>query len=265
MQKVHLVIIDGQNDFCDPDGALFVPGAKEDMERLTSFINRTEKKLFNISLTLDSHHLIDIAHPSFWRSESNGQSPNPFTIITPADVESGKWTTAQPSFYKRSLEYVRQLEKNGRYPLCVWPPHCLIASWGHNVYPSVHDAVTRWESENFAIAQYITKGSNYLTEHYSALRADVPDASDPATQINTEFIRTLVESDFVVIAGEASSHCVLNTVKDMIEAEPSMASKIVLLKDAMSPVSSFEKLADDFFSEMLSKGVKISTTTEFLN
>ena len=263
MQKVHLVIIDPQNDFVDPKGSLCVPGAKEDMERLSSFIERCGKKLYDISVTLDSHHKVDIAHSIFWR-DSAGQHPSPFSIITKDDVLSGKWTTTQPSFYKRALEYVTKLEENARYPLCIWPDHCLIGSWGNSVYSPLFNSLLKWEDQ-FAMVNYVTKGSNMWTEHYSALKADVPDPSDPSTQINTDFIKTLEEADFVVIAGEASSHCVANTVRDIADsAGDAFVSKMVLLKDAMSPVSGFEKLEEDFIQEMTSRGMKISTTTEFL-
>ena len=66
MQSVHLLVIDPQHDFCDPDGALFVPGADEDVERLTLFVDRVRDKLEMIHVTLDCHHFIDIAHPIFW-------------------------------------------------------------------------------------------------------------------------------------------------------------------------------------------------------
>jgi len=35
-----LFIIDPQVDFCSPDGALYVPGADKDMERLADFISK---------------------------------------------------------------------------------------------------------------------------------------------------------------------------------------------------------------------------------
>lgn len=262
MRKIHLVVIDGQNDFVDPKGSLSVPGAKEDMDRLVKFIQRGGTNLTSISLTLDSHHLIDIAHPSMWVNE-NGVAPKPFTIITKEDVSLGNWTTSLPSFNMRALEYVTQLENNGKFPLCIWPPHCLIGSWGNNIYPPLFEAILEWENHNFAIAQYISKGSNHLTEHYSALRADVPDPLDSSTQINMEFIKNLEDSDLVIISGEASSHCVANTIRDLLEFSPSMSSKVVLLKDAMSPVPGFEKFADDFFLEMADKGVMQITSTDF--
>ena len=38
MRKNALLLIDVQNDFCDPNGALFVPGAEEDSKRTAEFI-----------------------------------------------------------------------------------------------------------------------------------------------------------------------------------------------------------------------------------
>lgn len=261
--KIHLVIIDPQNDFTHPEGALSVPGAQEDMARLKTFVNTYGDRLHDISVTLDSHHRVDIAHNIMWKNEK-GERPQPFTIITKDDVESGRWTTAIPSFHKRALEYVTKLEENGRYPLCIWPDHCLIGSWGHNVDPQLFESLLRWE-DNFAMVNYVTKGSNMWTEHYSALKADVPDPADQSTQINTGFVRALEDSDYIVIAGEASSHCVANTVRDIADAlGEEYVSKMVILKDAMSPVPGFENLEEDFFKEMSQKGMKITTTTEFL-
>lgn len=262
--KIHLVIIDPQNDFCDPKGALYVPGADKDMSRLASFVKRCGTKLYDISVTLDSHHKVDIAHQIMWK-DASGNRPSPFTIITKEDVESGKWSPTQPSYYKRVLEYVTKLEENGRYPLCIWPDHCLIGSWGHSVYPELYESLLGWEDQ-FAAVNYVTKGSNMWTEHYSALKADVPDPSDPSTQINTDFIKALEESDYLVIAGEASSHCVANSVRDIADSlGDQFVSKMVLLKDAMSPVTGFENFEEDFINEMTQRGMKISTTTEFLS
>jgi nicotinamidase-related amidase len=264
MKKIHLLIIDPQQDFCDPSGALFVSGADEDMKRLANMVRRLKDKLEDIHVTLDSHRLVDVAHPIFWK-DASGAHPAPFTIITAADVESGRWTTTQPSLYKRMVDYVKSLEANGRYPLCIWPPHCLIGSKGHNVVPELWDALQEWEKD-FAIVDYVTKGSNLFTEHYSAVQADVPDPSDPSTQINTALIQTLMQADYVLIAGEAGSHCVANTVRDIANnfGDDSFVQKLVLLTDAVSPVSGFEGLQDDFIKEMTARGMQQSTTVDFL-
>ncbi|MBM3457556.1 MAG: hypothetical protein FJX77_03350 [Armatimonadetes bacterium] len=264
-QKVHLVIIDPQVDFCDPNGALYVRGAEQDMRRLAAMVSRLAGKLDDIHVTLDSHRLIDVAHPVFWK-DSTGNHPAPFTIITAGEVETGKWTPVLPGLFRRMLEYVRGLDQNGRYPLCIWPPHCLIGSPGHCVLPELRLALQDWETRRFALVDYVTKGSNPFTEHYSAICADVPDPADPGTQLNTRFIQTLMEADLVVIAGEAGSHCLANTVRDVARSfgDDSYVRRLVLLEDATSPVPGFEAFQTDFVREMTSRGMQLSNTRDFL-
>jgi nicotinamidase/pyrazinamidase len=63
-KKIHLIVIDPQNDFCDAkNGSLYVKGADKDMERLSAMVNRIPEKLYDITTTLDSHHTIHVAHP----------------------------------------------------------------------------------------------------------------------------------------------------------------------------------------------------------
>jgi nicotinamidase/pyrazinamidase len=264
-KKIDLVIIDPQIDFCEQGGALFVPGADSDMQRLAAMIRRTGKKLNDIHVTLDSHHAFDIAHPIFWK-DSSGKNPAPFTQITTADISGGKYTTSLPGLSSKGEQYVQSLEKGGRYPLVIWPYHCLIGSRGHGVFPELYQVLLEWELSEMAQVDYVTKGSNIYTEHYSAVMADVPDPGDPSTQLNTRLIQTLEEADQIVFAGEAGSHCLANTVRDIANnfSNQKLIEKIVLLTDATSPVTGFEKLQDDFIREMKGRGMKTATTIDFL-
>lgn len=266
MKNIHLVAIDCQRDFCLPNGALFVQGANEDMTRLGNMINRLGKKISDMSFTFDSHHYIHIAHPIFW-VDKKGNHPNPFTLINVEDVENGTWHTTKPSLQRYGLEYVRTLKKNGRYVLCIWPPHCIIGTEGQALHPAIESAIKSWAEKNFGYPNFVTKGSNILTEHYSAVIADVPDANDPSTQLNTQFIQTVNEAEIVLFAGEASSHCVRNTLTDMVNnfADDSLVKKIVYLKDACSPVPGFESMEKDFLDEMTKRGMQVSTTKEILS
>jgi len=65
------------------------------------------------------------------------------------------------------------------------------------------------------MVDYVTKGSNFWTEHYSAVQADVPDTEDPGTMLNTNLIELLEETDVLALSGQALSHCVANTVIDI--------------------------------------------------
>ena len=139
----------------------------------------------------------------------------------------------------------------------VWPIHCEIGSWGHNVHADVRAAYSRWEELQMRIVTKVFKGMNPWTEHYSAVLAEVPDADDPDTQLNQKLIDRLDRSDMILIAGEASSHCVKATTEHIVAALGSgKLQKMVLITDCMSPVSGFEGQHASFLAEMESKGVK---------
>jgi len=260
--KLEFLIIDPQNDFCDPNGSLFVPGADADIERLALMMQRLSNKITDVHVTLDTHHLIDIAHPIFWIN-SEGNNPDPFTIIEVGDLKNGVWRTVNPQFQKRAAEYIEKLAQNGRYPLCIWPPHCLIGSSGHNVHPTLYKELLEWE-KTFAMVDYVTKGSNFWTEHYSAVQADVPDPNDPDTMLNTRLIETLERADIILLAGEARSHCLANTVKDIANNfGVDNIKKMVFLSDATSDVPGFENLGEAFVDDMVKRGMQISTTVDF--
>ena len=270
--KIHLVVIDPQNDFCDiPKATLPVTGANEDMKRLAKFVDRVGSKLEDIHVTLDSHRLIDIAHPAFWMNQQ-GVQPNPLiTLISASDIEAGIWTTRNPSFRNRALNYAKTLEAGGLYKICIWPPHCLIGTWGHNVHSDLNDALQRWSDKQFAMVDYVTKGSNPWTEHYGALMAEVPDPNDPGTALNTGFLQILADADMVVIAGEASSHCVLTTVNQIVNnIGQEHLKKFNLLRDCMSPVGAilngpnFPQIAEDWLKDMGKLGMKVTNSIDFL-
>lgn len=265
LNKIHLLLIDPQVDFADPTGALFVDGAVGDMERAAQMIGRLGGRLDDIHVTLDQHHRLDVAHPPMWKG-SDGKAPAPFTIISAADIENGVWTPVVPSLTRRMLEYAKALETGGRYPLCIWPLHCLIGSHGAAIVQPVMDALNAWTDNNNAIVDFVSKGSNIYTEHYSGVMAEVPDPDDATTQLNTRLIQTLEEADMVLIAGEAGSHCLANTIRDVANnfSDDSVIAKLCLLEDATSPVAGFENLQADFISEMTARGMKVSTTSEVL-
>ena len=161
------------------------------------------------------------------------------------------------------------MEESGRYPLCIWPPHCLIASEGNNVIPVLFDALSEWENDSRNNVNYISKGSNILTEHYSAVKAEVIDPSDPSTQINTRFIQTLIDSDKILTLGEAGSHCWKFTMEDLLSefSDNTCVKKMVILEDGISPVISpfvdFPAIQSQFITDMKNQGMQVAKTTDF--
>lgn len=285
-----LLLIDPQNDFCDLPAAasgaaagtpaLPVAGADADMRRVADLIERGGTGLDDIVITLDSHHRVDIAHPTFWRT-GDGGAVAPFTAITAAQVRAGEFVPAvavqgqegggpaDATVLPRVLAYLDALEAQGRYRLMVWPVHCEIGSWGHNVHSAVRTAYNRWEDRRLRQVLKVTKGDNPWTEHYSALQAEVPDADDAATWLNRSLLARLDAFDTIWVAGEASSHCVKATVEHLADHLPGLLpsghlGKLVLLTDGMSPVGGFEAQAADFIARMCERGARTATCAQAL-
>lgn len=264
----HLLIIDPQNDFCDlpPDwcapGAapsLPVTGAHADMLRIAALIDGLGATLTDITVTLDSHQHLDIAHPSFWR-RGDGSAVSPFTQISAAEVRAGVFIPRLGGALPRVLAYLDALEAAGRYRHMVWPIHCEIGSWGHGIHAAVRAACNRWEEQQTAWVNMVSKGSNPWTEHYSAMRAEVPLEDDASTQLNNGLMQRLLQSERVLICGEAGSHCVRATTEHIVDNWPrQQLGRLVLLSDCMSPVSGFEAQYEAFVANMASRGVAISS------
>lgn len=266
MRTSVLLIIDGQVDFMDlKDSALPVPGATADMDRVIKFIENNSKHLGAISSTLDSHRSIDISHPSFW-SDKDGNPVAPFTQITYKDLQEGKFTANFDP--KWAFEYVKKLEDQGEFPHFIWPYHCLIGSAGAALYAPLSKALNKWELENGRIVKYVTKGDNPYTEHFGAFRANIEIAKDPKTQFNQSLVKLLMEHDDVYFAGEAKSHCVVNTLRQAVTEVPALASKIVLLEDCMSDVTglpaAFYKHVESIYNDAKAKGVRTAKSTDII-
>ncbi|MBS1210930.1 MAG: cysteine hydrolase superfamily protein [Proteobacteria bacterium] len=278
-RPLHLLIIDPQNDFCDlppeycpPDPllgeraqpALPVPGAHADMLRLAALIDAGRSGLGAISVTLDSHHHLDIAHPTFW-VDADGMDVGAFTQIHAAEVRSGRYRPRLAGSTERVLAYLDALEAAGRYTHMVWPVHCEIGTWGHNIHHDLRLALNRWEEQHLAVVDKITKGSNPWTEHYSAIMAEVPDPNDAATQLNAGLIAQLQAAGRVFIAGEAGSHCVKATTEHIVDHfAPADLHKLVLIEDCMSAVSGFQEDYAGFLDTMRKRGLQTASAAEVL-
>jgi len=92
--------------------------------------------------------------------------------------------------------------------------------------------------------------------------AEVPDPTDPASQLNRELIASLSQADTIYITGEAGSHCVKATTEHI--ADHIDPRKLVLLTDCMSPVSGFETQYLEFAQAMQRRGARLATSAEVL-
>ncbi|HEX6940584.1 MAG TPA: hypothetical protein VF158_14300 [Longimicrobiales bacterium] len=253
--RVHLVLIDLQKDFCLPEGSLFVAGrsgrgAIEDSDRTARFIYRNLGVITDITCTMDTHFPHQIFFPSFWLDPS-GAPPPAHREVTAEDIRSGalrpnpamaQWLADGDYDWlvRQCVYYCEELAKEGRYRLYLWPPHVLLGSDGHALVGVIHEARLFHAFARVAQSHVEVKGATPLTEYYSVIGPEVMTDVDgrPLARRNEDFLRLLAESDAVVIAGQAASHCVRSTIADLLEhTDTALARKVYILRDCMSSVT----------------------------
>lgn len=258
-----LLVIDAQNDFMDiPNSPLAVPGAVKDTERLAKFIkNFNPDKIF---ASQDSHYALDISHPSWWLDHKGHMlSPQGFVPISANDIKEGKFTArVDPN---ASLAYVEALEANGEFTHFIWPEHCLIGTPGHAFLPVFFEAISEWSRKKLDWVNFIVKGTHPFTEHFGIFRANVPN-KDASTQINQGIFDSMNSFDTIYLAGQARTHCVANSLRQIMQIAPNLAPKMVILEDCMSDVpglpQDFYNMVDGIYSNAKSMGVNFAKSTD---
>ncbi len=264
--RVALVLVDMQVDFIHRDGALMVPGALEDCRRLVEWIYRHVGRITKIFLSLDSHYPSQIFFSTWWR-DSAGDHPPPNTVISADEVEAGHWQPLYESEW--SKRYVRLLETRHRKQLMIWPFHTMVGTVGHNLSPSLYEAVCYHAAARRSQPLKLSKGSIPQTEHYSILEPEVKVADHPQGRLNRALLQELDEYNLVYLAGQAKSHCVLETVNSVMRElapRPERIQRLRVLEDGMSsvvvPGIDFDSMADAVFQRHCANGLTFTRTSE---
>lgn len=257
-ERVLFLGIDIQQDFME-NGALGVPGACKDVERITQFIYNNMDKISNIAVSIDTHTPHQIFHPCWWIDE-NGNYPEPYTLITLADLDSGKWKAVINPIASR--DYIEHLEQDRKKTLCIWPYHCIQGTTGNALENQFANMVYFHSVAKKAVVQRLVKGQDPLSEMYGVIRPEY----DTKGFINLEFLNKLEKFDKIIIAGEAKSHCVLESIKQIVEyykSRPEITKKIYILEDCMSSIPGFETITEQAFLEFKQRyQVNIVKSTE---
>lgn len=265
-QRIALLLIDVQVDFVHADGALYVPGAIEDTRRTIEWILQHTPNITTIAASLDSHLPIQIFSPAWWVSP-DGQPPEPYTAISHDDVRTGRWRALyEPAW---SLEYTRQLEEQARKQLMIWPYHTLIGTPGHALTPALYEAIAYHAAARNTQPILLQKGTEPRTEHYSILEPEVKLPDQPAA-FNRAFFDQLKAHDLIYVAGQAKSHCVLETINSLMRTQDrDLIPKLRVLTDAMSsvahPVIDFEQMATQQLDAYAKDGLQLVTTSDPLH
>ncbi len=265
------LVIDAQIDFMDfPDSALPVTGANASMKSTCTAIRKVNPK--TLLATQDSHYSLCIhSTPKFsdpkdkigWWTNADGSRVNPFTFITSNDVKSGKFVARYDPI--GSLAYVEALEVQGEFTHFLWPTHCEMGKKGHNFHPDFSEVLEEWSYKNMAWPILQMKGKDPRTESFGVFRANIPN-SNPSTQVNQGLIADIASHDEVLLMGQAETHCDLKSLEQLIEIEPSLATKVTLVTDCMSPVlglpDDFYQMVEDRYKKLFAQGVKTVKSTD---
>ena len=280
--RICLLLVDEQNTFCTPGFELFVAGrsgsgALEDSRRICSFVYRNLGAVTQAVVTLDTHQAFQIFHAPFLVDE-HGNHPSPYTLVTQADVESGRWQVDPEAAEVLGIgeaanahlrSYVEQLAAGGKYDLTIWPFHSMLGGLGHTLVSALEEALFFHAIARRAQTRFEIKGWQALTEHYSVLGPEVllGSGGEPLGERNIALVEHLLRFDAVIVAGQAKSHCVAWTIEDLVEIAPQIARRLYLLDDCCSPVVvpgavDYTDDADAAFARFAQAGAHVVRSTE---
>jgi nicotinamidase-related amidase len=269
-EKTALILVDYQHDFVEPSGTLYVPGSQEDVARLLRWFYANGHKITTIYASLDTHMPFQIFYSSWWQQPATGVHPAPFTVISAGDVEQNVWMPlSEPEW---SAYYVHQLLQQAKKDLMIWPYHTMRGTLGHMLVAPLSEAIA-WHSAARATQPiYIEKGLTPRTEFYGIFGAEVADPRAPESSLNTPLIDAVMQHDHVYIAGEAKSHCVLETERQLVTYladRPDMLQKLYFLKDCASsvqhPTIDFDALAEAELAKMQQMGIHLVTSDDLIS
>jgi nicotinamidase/pyrazinamidase len=268
-RRTLLLLVDAQVDFIHEDGTLSVPGAVDDTRRTIEWLLSHASDITDIAASLDSHIPIQIFYPTWWR-DPDGEHPDPFTAIPSTDVEAGVW---QPVYeVEWSKTYVRRLEAQAKKQLMIWPYHTMLGTPGHGLDPSLAEAIAFHSAARRSQPTYIIKGMIPRTEYYSLLEPEVKVSDDPRGTLNRVVLERILGYDRIYVAGEAKSHCVLETLNSIVRRHadtPETLGKLRLLEDCTSSVQhpeiDFEAMALEMLASFEAKGLRRVTSVDPLD
>lgn len=288
-RRVHLLVIDAQRDFSFPEGSLYVAGrsgvgAIEANRRLAEFVYANLGRISEVTCTLDTHAPFQVFFPAAHLGE-NDAPPPPHTVITAEDYRRGRYRPspalarqigADPVWLQRQFtHYCEALEASGKYQLYLWPYHCLLGSAGHRLAGLVDEARLFHAFARGAGNLPEVKGGNPLSERYSIFREEVTTCWDgrpiPGAQKNTRLLGALLSADVVVLAGLASSHCVKESIADLLSdiqaQDPDLARKVYVLEDCTAAVvipggPDFTDEASSALARFAAAGMHVVRSTE---
>ena len=174
MKRKVLIVVDPQNDFCDPKGSLYVAGSEGIFDKVNALLDSDEFALKVI--TQDWHPK---GHVSF--ASTHGAE-----LFTQKETLQG---TGSP----KGTKTIKQT---------MWPDHCVEGTWGAEIHPAIHvdkaDLIYRKgrdsNRECYSAFEYVHEGEAFI-EDYTIFYSMMAN----------------VDADEVYVCGLCLDYCCLQT------------------------------------------------------
>jgi nicotinamidase-related amidase len=257
-------LIDMQIDFVFPApiGRLPVPGALDDARRTIEWLYLNVQHITQIAASLDTHSPFQIFYPTWWKNAEGGH-PAPYTVITLKDVEQQRWLpVTEPAW---SVYYLKMLEEVGKKQLMIWPFHCMEGTAGRALVPALSEAIMFHSGARMAQPVYLPKGTIAQTEFYSVVEPEVKYDKHPEGNINTRFLEIVSQFDLIYVAGQARSHCVLETMNSVMRhfaSQPEIINKLRFLDDCTSSIPGYEETTEVQLQRFAQNGMHLVRSTD---
>lgn len=262
-----LLVIDPNNDFVDPKGSVYIPGADLAMEKLSKFILTKGDEINSIYLSQNSHLKYHITLKSFWTigPENKGVDlvPKDNTVISALDVKNQIWLPQFHDYYK-VVEYLEQLEAIGEKNI-IRPDNCIYGSWGWCFPDHLVNSLNEWTmmkgGRGYSIVQ---RGLRREREMDGIFSYKVP-REDYKPAHSGLLVNILINYERILIAGQAKDEIVANTIRTMLNNSLvdiyDVLGKLVFLDDLLTPINhNSPKLS--IYQEAVDKFDAILTTSD---
>ena len=140
-----------------------------------------------------------------------------------------------------AIEYLKELEKDGlqKKQLCIWPYHCIDGEGGSSLENEFAKIVYFHSLARNTANHMIRKGEDPYSEMYGIIKPEYSQNN----WMNTPILNAIKNYDEIYVAGEAASHCLMESVKQIAEYFancPKILKKITILEDCTSPIPGYE-------------------------
>lgn len=266
-EKIAVILVDYQHDFIDPEGALYVPGALDDIARFLKWFYLNANKITSIYVSMDTHLPFQIFFSSWWKNAKTKEHPPSFTTITAEDISKEIWV---PVFQVEwSVQYVDLLKQRAKKDLMIWPYHTLEGTIGYTLSTPISEAIAWHSAARNTQPTYIAKGRTLRSEYYGIFGAEIPDPEDPESGINVALLDAIMQNDRIYVAGESKSHCVLESEKQIFKHfgnKQELLGRLHFLRDCTSSVKhsniDFDAQAEAELAIMEQKGIQMVLSTD---